>query len=228
MTTVNCISSMATRRILAELAQAYEVASGVPVVLTATGGVDAAQRIAQGEAFDVAVLASDALSGLVASGHVVEGSTRPVANSETALAVAAGAALPPIDTREQLVEVLLGARSIGYSTGPSGRALLSLLAQWKVLAELEARLVQARVGSPVGEFIAQGAVELGFQQHSELLHCRGIAIVGSLPAGAEITTVFTAGVCTSARDAAGAERFIAFLRSEQAESVLRREGMAPP
>jgi molybdate transport system substrate-binding protein len=219
---------MATRRILAELAQAYEAASGVPVVLTATGGVDAAQRVAQGEAFDVAVLASDALAGLVTSGHVVEGSTRPVARSETALAVAAGAPLPPIGTRDQLVEALLRARSIGYSTGPSGRTLLSLLAQWKVLPQLEARLVQARVGSPVGELIAQGVVDLGFQQHSELLHCQGIAIVGALPAGAEITTVFTAGVCATARDAAEAARFMAFLRCAQAKPVLRREGMAPP
>ncbi len=218
---------MATRRILAELEQAYEAASGVPVALTVTGGVEAAQRIAQGEAFDVAVLASDALSGLVASGHVVAGSTQPVADSETALAVAAGAPLPAIGTREQLVEALLRARSIGYSTGPSGRTLLSLLAQWKVLPELEARLVQARVGSPVGDLIAQGAVEMGFQQHSELLHCQGITIVGSLPPGAEITTVFTAGVCASARGVAEAARFIAFLCSAQAEPVLRREGMAP-
>jgi hypothetical protein len=52
------ISSMATRQVLAELAVTYEHLSGQPVVIESVGGVDAARRVQDGEAFDIVVLAS--------------------------------------------------------------------------------------------------------------------------------------------------------------------------
>jgi len=67
------ISSMATRLVLAELADAYQQRTGVRVAIESVGGVDAAKRVQAGEAFDVVILASDAIDKPVASGHVVAG-----------------------------------------------------------------------------------------------------------------------------------------------------------
>ena len=61
-TPITGISSMATRQVLAELAATYERLSGQPVAIESVGGVDAARRIQDGEAFDIVVLAADARS----------------------------------------------------------------------------------------------------------------------------------------------------------------------
>ena len=53
------ISSMATRSVLAELADAYTQQSGQPVAIESVGGVDAIRRLQAGEAFDFVVLAAE-------------------------------------------------------------------------------------------------------------------------------------------------------------------------
>ena len=67
------ISSMATRQLLAELAIAWQAQDGEPVEIESAGGVDAARRVQDGEAFDVVFLASGAIAGLVATGRVLPG-----------------------------------------------------------------------------------------------------------------------------------------------------------
>ena len=67
------ISSMATRQVLAELTGAYTARTGQAVAIESVGGVDAAKRVAAGEAFDVVILASDAIDKLIAAGHLQAG-----------------------------------------------------------------------------------------------------------------------------------------------------------
>lgn len=221
---LKCISSMATRQLLGALCKQWTAASGQAVNLESVGGVHAARRIDAGESFDVAVLASDALDKLVKSGRV--GRITALAVSGVAIAAPSGTA-PQIATVAQLLDTLRSSRAIGYSTGPSGKALLELLAQWGVLDSLQSRLVQAPPGVPVGELIAQGTVDLGFQQHSELIHCQGIALLGSMPPGAEISTVFAAAPCTTSVQGEQVAALIASLVSAPYAETIRTEGMDP-
>src|SRR5262245_25560537 len=124
------ISSMATRLLLAELASAYERKAGVRVRIESVGGVDAAKRVAAGEAFDVVFLASDAIDKLVASGHAVAGSRVDLVHSGVAVAVRQGA--PELDIADEAAvrAAALAAPSLSYSTGPSGVALAKLFERW--------------------------------------------------------------------------------------------------
>ncbi len=221
------ISSMATRALLAELSTAYQRRSGVAVAIESVGGVDAARRVQAGEAFDVVVLAADALDKLGASGHVVPGSVAALVHSGVAVAVKAGAPRPDISSEDAVKRAVLAARSIGYSTGPSGTALLQLFERWGVSAQLEGRLVQARPGVPVGALVASGEVALGFQQRSELIHLPGIDLVGDLPEAIQIDTVFAAGVCAASAQPAAAAALIAFFASPETSEAKRRQGMTP-
>src|SRR5262245_26749097 len=117
------ISSMATRQVLADLAQAWEQRSGRPVAIESVGGVDAAKRVAAGEAFDFVVLAADAIDKLIAGGSVVPGSCVDLVDSGVSIAVRAGAARPDLSTEDALRRAVLAAPTVGYSTGPSGVAL---------------------------------------------------------------------------------------------------------
>jgi molybdate transport system substrate-binding protein len=221
------ISSMATRALLAELSAAFTQRTGTAVAIESVGGVDAAKRVQAGEAFDVVVLASDALAKLAASGHVVAGSVSDLVHSGVAVAVKAGAPRPDLSSEAAVKHAVLAARSIGYSTGPSGTALLQLFERWGVMPQLEGRLVQARAGVPVGTLVASGEVELGFQQRSELIHVQGITLVGDLPESIQIDTVFSAGVCTASAQPDAARSLIAFLASPETADAKRRQGMAP-
>ena len=218
---------MATRALLAELSAAYTQRTGTAVAIESVGGVDAAKRVQAGEAVDVVVLASDALAKLAASGHVAPGSVVDLVHSGVAVAVKAGAPGPELSSKEAVKRAVLAARSIGYSTGPSGTALLQLFERWGVMPQLQGRLVQARAGVPVGTLVASGEVELGFQQRSELIHVQGITLVGDLPGSIQIDTVFSAGVCSASAQPEAARSLIAFLASPETADAKRRQGMAP-
>ncbi|MBB6558148.1 molybdate transport system substrate-binding protein [Acidovorax soli] len=225
--TLRGISSMATRQVLAELLAAYEQQTGQRAVIEAVGGVDAAKRVQAGEAFDVVVLASDAIDKLIAAGAVVAGSRTDWVRSGVAVAVRAGAPLPDIGSEDAVRSAVLAARSISYSTGPSGVALAKLFERWGIAAEVAGRMVQAPPGVPVGSLVARGDVELGFQQLSELLHVEGIAIVGPLPPAIQITTIFSSGVAATSQQPAAAQALLDFLASPAAADAKRRQGMDP-
>lgn len=228
---LTAISSMATRQVLAALAQQWQAAGGVPLHIESVGGVDAARRVQAGEALDLVFLASDALDKLQASGHVLAGTVVPLMRSGVAVAVAQGAPLPDIGTESALRQAVLAAPTVGYSTGPSGTALLALFERWGIRDALAARLVQAPPGVPVAQLVAQGQVALGFQQLSELLHVPGIAIVGPMPADAPIETVFcgaiTSGVADPQRQTLARE-VLAFMASPQADVARQSQGMRAP
>jgi molybdate transport system substrate-binding protein len=219
------ISSMATRALLAELASAFERECGRGVRIESVGGVDAAKRVAAGEVFDIVALASDAIAKLVAGGHLVAGSEVDIARSGVAVAVRASAPRPDIDSEAALKAAVLGARSIGYSTGPSGVQLQRLFERWGIAQDIAPRTVTAPAGVPVGRLVADGEVELGFQQLSELVSLPGITLLGPLPAAVQITTVFSAALGAQTRDAEGARSLLAYLSSPQNAAVKQRHGM---
>ena len=224
---ITCISSMATRQLLAELADAWRQRGGAEVAFESVGGVDAARRVHDGEALDIVVLAADAIAKLAAAGRIVAGSETELARSDVAIAVRLGAARPAIDTEDALRQAVLAARTVGYSTGPSGVALQKLFARWGIANLIKDRLVQAPPGVPVGALLARGEVELGFQQMSELMHLEGISVIGSMPAGLEIVTTFCGAVCAASTQPATARAFLDFVRSPAADDTKRRHGMQP-
>ena len=224
---VRGISSMATRQVLAELVDGFAQQSGIHVAIESVGGVDAAKRVQAGEAFDVVILASDAIARLLAAGHLLPGSQVDWVQSGVAVAVPAGAPLPDLRTEDAVRQAVLAAPSISLSTGPSGVALSQLFARWGIADQIAPRMVQAPPGVPVGALVALGEVALGFQQLSELLHVPGITIAGPLPAAIQITTTFSAGVGAQSPQAEAARALLAYLASPQAADAKRRQGMAP-
>jgi molybdate transport system substrate-binding protein len=225
--TVTGISSMATRQILSELAAAYQQATGQVVSIESVGGVDAAKRIRAGEAFDVAVLASDALRQLEADSALVGGSVVEIAESPMAMAVRAGATRPEMLDEAAVRRALANAASIGISTGPSGAHVVKLARDWGLETEISARIVQAKPGIAVAKLLADGAVELGFQQLSEMQGAPGIDIVGLLPEALQPKTIFAAALCKAAVHAGAARAFIAYLASVETAETKRRHGMIP-
>lgn len=225
---------MATRHVLAELAEAAEAAGLPQVALESVGGVDAAKRVAAGEPFDLVFLADDALQRLAADGHVDPATVVPLMLSQVAVAVRADSAEPAthpggvaFPDADGMRGALRAAPRIGYSTGPSGTALVSMIDDWGLAGELGERLVQAQPGIPVARSLAEGAVDLGFQQLSELIGQPGIQILGVLPADCAIDTVFGGAVAATASDPAAAATVLQYFASDAAAAVKAQHAFAP-
>ena len=133
---------------------------------------------------------------------------------------------PDISDEAALKAAVLAARSLGYSTGPSGVQLARLFERWGIADQIKDRIVTAPPGVPVGALVARGEVELGFQQLSELMNLEGIALLGPLPAEVQITTTFSAGVATRSTQPEIARELIAFLASprERRNQATQRHG----
>jgi molybdate transport system substrate-binding protein len=180
---IKVISSMATKQLLAELSTQFQQSSGHQVNLESVGGVDAAKRIQAGEAFDAVILASNVIDQLIGEGKMQAGSRVDLVKSGVSVVVKSGAAKPDVSTEEALKRAVSSAKSIGYSTGPSGTHLMKLFERWGIAEAIKPRIVQAKPGIPVGSHVANGEIELGFQQLSELIHLAGVDILGPLPPG---------------------------------------------
>lgn len=183
-------------------------------------------RLSRGEAADVVILARGALDGLVRAGLVRQGSERDLVHSAIAMAVRAGRPHPPIGTVEEFRQTLLNAASIGYSASASGVYLSTeLFARLGILEQMAGKARQ--FPRWVGGEVANGVVELGFQQVSELLPIPGIEIVGPLPAPLQRVTTFSAGIGAGAGQPGPAEALIAFLASPAVHGVVRAAGLEP-
>lgn len=222
---------MATRQVWGELASAFEAQTGHQVHIESVGGVEAARRVAAGESFDAVLLAADALAKLVAAGHVQAGSCVDLVKSPVAVAVQAGAPRPDINTEAALKEAVLAARSISFSTGPSGVYLTQRLSRWGIAATVAERMVQAPPGVPVGSLVASGKVALGFQQLSELMHMPGIDVLGVLPGDTAFITTFSAALGNALVSGTPQHRavldMLAFFAAPGSAAAIRRHGMEP-
>ncbi|HWK77867.1 substrate-binding domain-containing protein [Microbacterium sp.] len=232
---MRAISSMATRQVLADLAAAA-VEAGLPELdMESVGGVAAAERVAAGESFDLVFLASGALAKLASAGHVDAATVTPLMLSQTAVAVpshssepAARPEGPAFADAAGLREALQDANRIGYSTGPSGTALVQLIDDWGLTTEVGDRLAQVQPGIPVAKSVAAGTVDLGFQQLSELVGHPGIRILGVMPDDCAIDTVFAGAVATASSSPAQAAEVLAFLASDDAAAIKTRHNFGIP
>lgn len=223
---LHILSSMAPGRMLDRIALRWsQASSGGAAKVTSMGGVDAFRMIERGAAgFDVVVLAAGAIDRLVELECFVPGSKADVAVGKVAVAVPAGSPKPDLSSEASVRDAVASAERIGYSTGPSGVAVLRLLQRWGIEQQVQDRLVQAKPGVPVGRLIADGEATLGFQQLSEMLHVDGIDVAGVLPREIEVRTIFSGAVTAGCESARAASTLLGYLASDDCASVKYDEG----
>jgi molybdate transport system substrate-binding protein len=224
---IRVLSTQAPEQAYRELVPQFEKASGHTVSTIFTGTLDVQKRIAAGEAYDLIIMAGPAIDDFIKSGKIVPGSRVNIARSGVGVAVRAGAPKPDIGTTESVKKTLLAAKSIGYSTGPSGVYLTGLFQRLGVADAIKSKLKQTPTGVFVGNIVADGTAEIGFQQVSELAHFPGVDFVGPLPAEIQEITVFSAGVQVGAKQVDAAKDWVKFLTAPAAASAFKSKGLEP-
>ena len=185
-------------------------------------------RLERGEAVDVVIMAAPALENLIRQGRVRADTRVDLAQSKIGMAIKAGAPQPDISTVDALKRTLLAAKSIAYSDSASGVYLSGELFPKLGIAEQIKGKTRKIEGDPVGEVVANGEVEIGFQQISELRPVKGIEIGGELPHGAQRVTVIAGGIPTTSKQPDAAKALIQWLASPAADSAIKKSGLEPP
>lgn len=224
---IKVLSTQATEQSYRELIPAFEKQTGNKVTTIFTGTLDADKRLAAGESYDMIIMSAPSILQHIVDGKLISGTGVNLAKSGVAVGVKKGAPKPDIGSVEAVRKMLLNAKSVGYSTGPSGMIVLRLFERLGVLEQVKPKLKQTPTAIFVGSIIASGEVEVGFQQVSELANFEGVDFVGPLPPEIQEYTTFSSGIMRTAKEPQAAHALVQFLKTPEAEAVFRRHGMEP-
>jgi len=184
-------------------------------------------RLERGEPADVLIMVGYALGDLADKGKVIPSSRVDLVKSPIGIAVKAGAPKPDISSAEALKRALLAAKSIAYSDSASGVYVSTEMFGKLGIADAMKDKARKIPATPVGEIVAHGDAEIGFQQISELKPVEGIDIVGPLPDELQRITVFAAGIATVSKEREAGKALINFLASPAAREAIVKSGMDP-
>ena len=225
---IKVLASIALKSAYLELAPQFERTSGHKLATEWAGTDPIMKRLQAGESADLVIAPEKLIDELIALGRIARGSRADIARSAVGVAVKKGAPRPDISSSDALKRALLAAKSIAYSSGPSGVYLAGLFRRMGIAGELRQKVTQTPPGTFVGEVVARGEAEIGFQQVAELLHVgSAIDFVGPLPPDIQQVTVFSGGIHAAAKAPAAARELLRFLAGPDAAAVIRKKGMEP-
>lgn len=210
------LSAGAAKGLVYAVQQAFSNDTGVSIAGT-FGAVGAMkEKLLAGEPCDVIILTAAQIADLTASGDVLAGSALPLGRVRTGIAVRAGTPLPDVSNRVALKGNLRAANGIYFpdpQRATAGIHFVSVLEQLGIYDELASRLRPYPNGAIAMQQLAQSreARLIGCTQITEIKYTPGVTLVGMLPTEFELSTVYSAGVCSRAVQPAIARRLVELL-----------------
>lgn len=229
---IQVLSSTVLVGAMQKLAPEFERASGNKLVVKFEISPVATKQIASKEASpDVAIITGAGIDDLIKQTLILADSKIEFARTTVGVAVRAGAPKPDISSVDAVKRMLLNAKSVAYTDPATGAAtgvhIAKMLDKLGIADQVKAKAVLGK-GSPVGEMIAKGDAEVGFQQLPELVPTPGITIVGGLPAELQNIVIVKAGVLSASKQQKAAEALVKFLTTPRAKELLKAAGMEVP
>jgi molybdate transport system substrate-binding protein len=184
------------------------------------------QRVGGGEAFDVAVMTSEAIDDLMKAGKLTLSSLVPLGRSGIGIGIRTGTTKPDIKTPETLKQALLDAKGITYAGDGASRphieSMMNALGITKAVAAKTA-LEQGSVRAAAN--VASGKAEVLITLVSEILPAPGVDLVGPLPARFQHYVSFAAATSSSTANGAESKSLIACLSGPDTLATLKAKGM---
>jgi molybdate transport system substrate-binding protein len=223
--TIKMLSALAMREAYLEFVPQFEQANERIVAITWAGTIDIMKRMEAGEQYDLVIASKGAMADLLNLGKIMQTGLLDVAGSGIGVAVRRGAPRPDISSAESLKRAVIAAKTVGYSTGPSGTYLAGLFERMGIADKIKAKLRSVPSGGTISSIVANGEAEIGFQQISELVHAQGIDFIGPLPPVIQYITVITAGIPRNAKNPIAAQALAKFLVGPASKVALERAGL---
>jgi molybdate transport system substrate-binding protein len=220
--TVFCTQALRTS--LLELAPRFEASSGHKVNLVVAPSGALVKKVQAGEPADLLIANAGNIDALIAAGKVTGGRT-DIARAQVGLSIKAGNPRPDISTPEAVRKALLEAKAIAYSAGGlSGNNFEFAMNKLGILDEVKKK---AKNASPAARLVVSGEADIAVQQISELIAVEGAELLGPLPAELDQVTQFSMGVLSDAKSKDVARALLDFLRTPDAQAVIKAKGLTP-
>jgi molybdate transport system substrate-binding protein len=225
--TLTLFSGGAAQAVVQALQTGFETANAC--TLKASFGAVGAMRdkLLSGEPCDLVILSASLVNDLDREGRVAGG--KPLGSVATGIAVRAGTPPPPMRNVEELKSMLTAAQGfyvadLRQSSG--GIHIAAVLDALGIREALNSRIHEYPNGATALRELARttGAGLVGCSQVTEILYTEGTTLVGELPPGHELNTVYVAAVCTDAAKPELAHRFLEALSGESSRGLRSRAG----
>jgi molybdate transport system substrate-binding protein len=228
VTTLRLLSGGAAQGLVAALAPRFEAESGTRIEgeFGAVGAM--AAKLRAGAPADLLILTAALIAELEREGHVT-GAAADVGVVHTAVAVRAGDPAPPVSDANALRAALLAADEI-YLPDPqqatAGIHFAKVLDDLGIGDAVAPCLKAFPNGATAMRALAasRSARPIGCTQATEILNTPGVTLVGPLPPGCELATVYTAAVGAKASSPGPAGQFAALLAAGSSRETRRRAG----
>jgi molybdate transport system substrate-binding protein len=229
MTALNILSGGAAQGLIASLAPKFREMTGFDIAgeFGAVGAM--AEKLRKGTPADIVILTAKIIADLAGENLVSKTSISDVGLVETALAARASDPLVTVTDAASLRAAFLAADAIfvpDTKASTAGIHVAKVLQQLGIAGDVAARLKIYPNGATAMRHLAESdAVRpIGCTQSTEIISTPGVVLSGSLPAGCELATMYTAAVATAAVNARQAQGLIDLVIAPDQATLRKRAG----
>ena len=226
---LDLLSGGAAKGLVDTMQAAFTASTGCALRATFSAVGVMQQKLLAGEPCDVVILTAALIEALARDHHVVAETVVTLGAVPTGVAVRKGDARPDVSGGDALRRSLLAASGIyvpDTERSTAGIHVMKVLRLLGIDAEVASRLRTYPNGATAMLELSRASEPqpIGITQVSEIIATPGVDLVGLLPGGFELATVYSAAVCTRTREGALARRFVQLLASSDAAAARARAG----
>jgi len=186
------------------------------------------EKMDGGEAFDVAILTSGDIDGLIQQGKIAANTRADFVRAGIGIGIRAGAPKPDISTPEALKRTLLNAKSI--TLNPNGASTVNfnkVLARLEIADRVTPKFVHETDLERLPINIVQGKAELVVALIPEIMNFQGVELAGPMPGDLQTYVNFVAGVSTNTDKTEASKALIKSITAPAVAPLLKAKGLEP-
>ena len=228
-TLLQVLSAGAAQGLVASLAEDFRADMGARIE-GSFGAVGAIRdRILAGEPCDAMILTAPLIGTLETSGHALRATAAPLGHVRTGIAVRAGEPLPRITDGAALRKTLVDAAGLFFpdpELATAGVHFMKVLHELGIADQVSARLHAFPNGATAMRELARTTAPglVGCTQITEIKYTPGVILVGALPPGFELSTVYSAAIGAGARERDLAREFVRRLTAPATRALRESAG----
>lgn len=229
MNTLKILSGGAAQSLVDSLAAKFREMTGF-IIEGEFGAVGTmADKLRTGTPADVLILTTAVLDGLARDGLIAPSATTDVGLVETAVAVRVSDPPVRVETADALRESLRACDGFfvpDTKASTAGQHIAKVLSQLGLTDEMKSRLREFPNGATAMRHLAasDAARPIGCTQTTEILNTRGLTLVGSLPPGCELATMYAAAPTVQTTHTEAADALIKLLSAPEQHEARQRAG----
>ena len=227
---IHVMSGGAPKEVLAVLTPEFEKQTGHKVQLTYAVISAIQQKLTAGEKPDMVLMPVPAIDARVKDGTFRGDARATLGIVSVGLVVREGAAKPDISTVDKFKQAMLHAKSVVHANPtatPSGAHLAKVWEQLGIADAMKPKLTFRNALDGGVAAITKGDAEIGLYPLSEIISEKGVTVVGLIPEGVQLNTVYGAAVLAANAAPEPAAAFVKFLAEPAHAKHWKDAGFEP-